>query len=782
MGLFHFGLKTGGTLFLGPSESTREFASEFETVNQTWRLFRKRRDVRLSPELRLSLPKESTPVRPSGETRTTSRVTDPCLSELFGALLEETLPPSVLINENRRVVHTFGDASRFLRWRKGRPSFDLLDLLADDLRLAAAGAIHRAVREGARVAFTGVRAAADSEESIQLSVRPLSTANGRSAFVLISFEPSSQPAASGDRHDTDLSLADASRDRVEALETELCYTKENLQATIEELEASNEELHAANEEMLASNEELQSTNEELHSVNEELCTVNAEYQSKIAQLTELTHDMDNLLVSTEVHTMFLDERLYIRKFTPKMAEVFNLIPADIGCRIDGFMNNMACEDLPEKLSNVLAHGRTYDEEVSNKAGDQFLMRILPYRGDTERSGVVLTLIDIREMKQAEARFRKAVEAAPCAMVMIDREGSITLVNSETERAFGYARGELLGQPLEILIPDRHRTGHVQHRRQYLQHPRLRPMGTGLELSGQRQDGTEFPVDVRLSPIETARGICVLAAVVDVTDRKRLEFSLRDQVKQRDRFLAVLSHELRNPMAAILNAASLLGRIMDDLPAGQPPCDVIRRQASQMAAILDDLSDVSRVTQGKINLRREVTDLTRLGKEAIEAVGPLLAAHRHHLDLEIADEPLWADVDRSRVLQIIGNLLTNAVKYTPDGGQLSLSLSREGRQAVIRVRDNGRGIPPQLANTIFDMFVQSQDTLDRSEGGMGLGLTLVRSLVALHEGTIEVFSRGDHQGSEFVVRLPLTSKRPPRPRQAVNGTRPRIAAHRARGRQ
>ena len=753
--LFHFGLKTGGALFLGPSESPGEISNEFDELDQHWKIFRKRRDIRLPPDMRLPLSLGTGASR-HNEGFLAAATADRQTIDLFSQLLESSLPPSVVVNEQREIVHTFGNASQFLRLRKGKPSLDVLEMMRDDLKLAASGAIHRAMRERKKVLFSDVRTHTDGGQVlVNLVATPISTARDGLSYTLVSFESAE---LLGTAPGTKLNLAEASRDRVDSLEIELSHTKENLQATIEELEASNEELQATNEEMLASNEELQSTNEELHSVNEELYTVNAEYQKKIAELTELTHDMDNLLLSTDVHTIFLDEELCIRKFTPKMAEVFNLIPADIGRRIDGFVHTIDCQGLQDKISNVLSCGEQYDEEVRSKAGDTFLMRILPYRGDTERSGVVMTLIDITSLKQAEARFRNAVEAAPSGMLMANRSGEITLINSEVERIFGYDREELLGQQVELLIPTRFREEHVGHRQDFFQQARLRPMSTGLDLPGLRKDGSEFPVDVRLSPISTPEGFAVLAAIVDVTDRKRLESSLRDQIVQRDRFLATLSHELRNPMAAILTAASMLSRVAEDSSIVTEPCGVIRRQSSQIATLLDDLLDVSRVTQNKVALRREVMDLTLLSKEAIEAVGPLIAAHHHDVHLEITDEPLWIEADRSRILQIIENLLTNAIKYTPDGGNIWLTLNRDGRQAVIQVRDDGRGIAAQLLDSIFDMFVQSDTTLEHSDSGMGVGLTLVRSLIELHEGTIEAHSDGLDQGSDFTVYLPLTAKR------------------------
>ena len=371
----------------------------------------------------------------------------------------KTLPPSVLVNDQMEIVHTFADASRFLRLRKGMPSLGLLDMLSDELRMAVGAALHRATREKKAISFANVRTSGgDDSARVNLTAVPLEANRRAGSYMLIRFEEVEQPdPALRQREHTD--LVEATRDHVAALEAELKFAKENLQATIEELETSNEELQATNEELLASNEELQSTNEELHSVNEELYTVNAEYHKKVEEQIELTQDMNNLLKSTDVHTIFLDEQLCIRKFTPKMARVFNLIDSDIGRKIDGFVHTIDCHDLPEKLARVLVSGEPYEEEVRNADRGQFLMRILPYHGDVGRAGVVVTLIDITILKVAESQFNNAVEVSPNGMLMVDSHGHITRVNSEIEKMFGYARSELIGAPLHVLLPpeqaDRH---------------------------------------------------------------------------------------------------------------------------------------------------------------------------------------------------------------------------------------------------------------------------------------------------------------------------------------
>ncbi len=764
--LFHFGLKTGGILFLGPSEGPGDLSTEFQSINSHWKLYRKHRDAKLPPDLRLPLstgPSSTHLISPNA-TR------DTLLVDVFSQALERTLPPSVLIDSNLQILHTFGDASQYLKLRKGTPSLSLMDMLNDDLRVAVGAALHRAARDKNAVTLNNVKVqVVDSESFLNVTVSPLAATRRSGAHTLVCFEVVEPPkplAVQG----ADLNLTETARDHIESLEIELRFTKENLQATIEELETSNEELQATNEELLASNEELQSTNEELHSVNEELYTVNAEYQKKIEELTELTHDMDNLLASTDVHTIFLDDQLCIRRFTPRMAEVFSLIDSDIGRRIHGFMHSIRCVDLAAKLEKVLVERQHYEDEVQNAEGESYLMRILPYKGDPGKSGVVMTLIDITSLKELETRFANAMEVSPNGMLMVCSRGSITQVNTELERIFGYEQGELIGKSLEILIGEDNSQRHKELRQEYFRNPFvLRRMGVQPYVWGQRKDGKRIPLSIQVRPITTPNGRQAIASVADVSQHQELEESLREQVQQRDRFLATLSHELRNPMGAILSAASLLSTAGIQSKEVMRPCNVIQRQASQMALLLDDLLDVARLTQGKIELRLEVVDLVKLCMESIEAVQPLISNHKHKITTRFPGEPVWVHVDRVRILQVVENLLTNAIKYTDDMGRIQIALTQEDEHAILRVLDNGRGMSTELIGSIFDMFVQSDQTIDRSEGGMGVGLTLVRSLVEMHHGSVEATSDGPGKGSLFTLRLPLTQERPPLNESNDSGT-------------
>lgn len=768
--LFHFGLKTGGVLWLGPSESTGDIASEFETLDQHWKIYRKRRDVRLTPDFRLPM---SAGVGARGLADRRTGVQDNQLLESLVQVLEQTFGAAVLVNDQMEIEHTFGEASRYIPIYRGPPTLNLLEMLSRELRTAVSAAVHRARREKRTIVFSSIQTDPDSDTGqVDVYVQPLMSTRRSGMHLFIRFDDSKQSKSTVDSVQN-VELSEATREHMDSIEAELRYTKENLQATIEELETSNEELQATNEELLASNEELQSTNEELHSVNEEPYTVNAEYQKKIDELTELTRDIDNLLLSTNVHTIFLDDHLRIRKFTPRMAEVFNLIESDVGRNIHGFFYSIQSSNLPQKLEQVLSSGTIIEEEFRTNTGGYFLMRILPYVGDTKSGGVVLTLIDITLVKEAEARFSNAVSVSPNGILIVDQCGLITMMNTEVERIFGYTEAELIGKPIETLVPESEGARHTELRKEFFRHPRLiRRMGGMSYVWGVHQNGTKIPLDIRVNPIETPTGVQAIASIVDFTEHQKLESTLREQVIQRDRFLATLSHELRNPIAAVLTSASLLRRVAGaDADADvERPIAVIHRQTSHMATLLDDLLDVSRVTQGKIDLRRKPIDLVAACKEAFESVSAMAKRHLHLIRTELPSDPIYIHADRVRILQVIENLLTNAIKYTKDAGEIVLNLSADAMSATLRVRDNGCGMSQSLQTTIFDMFVQSDDTLARSQGGMGVGLTLVKSLVELHQGTIEAASEGKDRGSEFTVRLPLTELRPtavPKPGNFLN---------------
>ncbi|MGZ8215317.1 MAG: PAS domain S-box protein [Methylosarcina sp.] len=244
---------------------------------------------------------------------------------------------------------------------------------------------------------------------------------------------------------------------------------------------------------------------------------------------------------------------------------------------------------------------------------------------------------------------------------------------------------------------------------------------------------------------------------DITERHRLEDALREVDRRKDEFLATLAHELRNPLAPISNGLHILQLPGIDNETVERVREMMTRQVNNMVRLVDELMEVSRITRGKIELHKEKIDLAEVLQSAVETSRPFIEASQHQLDLDLPTEPLMLEVDKMRLTQVFANLLNNAAKYTPEGGRIWLSARREDAQAVVSVRDNGMGIPAEMLPKVFDLFTQADRTTHRAQGGLGIGLTLVHSLVTLHGGNVKVDSEGAGQGSEFTVRLPLTDK-------------------------
>jgi two-component system CheB/CheR fusion protein len=784
--LFHFGLKAGGVMFLGASESPGELADEFEVISERWKISRKKRDIRLPPDFRAPFGYHAPNHRTESAVplQKSAIRDDRDLTSVYDQLLDEYMPSAVLVDDGCGVVQVFGGAGRFLRLADGQLSANLLDLVEGDLRLALTGALQKVAREQRDFTIDRVRANTTAgQRYVRVDVKPIESKTAGKRFLVTIHE---LEVAESERltHAESLDLDEISRDQVAQLEQELRYTRESLQAAIEELETSNEELQATNEELVASNEELQSTNEELHSVNEELYTVNAEYQRKIVELTELTNDMDNLLVSTEVHTLFLDAKLCIRKFTPKMADVFNLVPHDVGRRIDAFAHNIECDDLTARVSRVLSTGARYEQNTKDNLGHDFLLRILPYRIGGRTSGVVLTLIDISslvaaqgEILQAQERFERVIAANQDGVWdWPDVKKEAMWWSPACYKLLGYEPGEIPARYstwLDLIHPDDQervrQTSLPMQDKCYVDLHREFEYRMRHKSKGYRWYRHRAIVDY------DAKGVPrrMTGSVGDIHERKCAEMRTKEEVRRRDSFLAMLSHELRNPMGAVLNAIEcLLARPHDHhegptengggaawLPSvGFQATQIIERQTRHMARLLDDLLDVARFGQGKIEFRKEVVDLRELVDDVLEATRHMLDKKDQILRVAIGEEPLRVFADPARMKQMQVNLLTNASKYTPDSGDIWYDIDRDGEEVLITVRDDGEGIPADFLQRVFDPFVQSNTTAARSAGGMGVGLSLTRSIVEAHDGTISAASDGPGKGSMFQIRLPATNKK------------------------
>jgi len=367
---------------------------------------------------------------------------------------------------------------------------------------------------------------------------------------------------------------------------------------------------------------------------------------------------------------------------------------------------------------------------------------------------------LRPMLRPEHEFNGFLESAPDAVVITDQDGRIIRVNAQTEKLFGYLREELLGHEVEMLMPERFRGQHVVQRTNYIASPIMRPLGASQQLYGLSKDGHEFPLEISLSPLPTEDGFVIAATIRDTTEHRRMEEELRqrtqeleDAIRHKDEFLGMLAHELRNPLAAIKNAIEVL-RLGPPNADQEWICDVVSRQTEQVLHLVEDLMDVSRLAHGKVSLRKMPVELSHLISQAIETVQPLLNTRMQQLAVSLPSRPVRLLADPTRLIQVLTNLLHNASKYTEDNGQIWLIAAEVEGEVVVRVRDNGIGIAAAMLPRVFDLFTQVPGALDRSDGGIGLGLAMVDQLIKLHGGSVKVFSDGPGWGSEFVVRLPL----------------------------
>lgn len=771
LAMMHFGLREGGTLLLGTSETMSGWEDTYEVVDKKHRIFRRSGPVRQNVLEFARAPA----FLPRGEAdqhkpHPLSRASFMQLTQR--SLLETFSPAAVVIDRQQRIVYFHGRTELYLDQPRGEPTRELGVLAREFVRIAVRSAVQRALAEEAPVRVRdGIRETPSGRWRITVGIRPLEAARPVSHF-LVTFEeqredelaPSGEASSVAGHHD---------------LEQELQRTKDELQHTVEDLQSSNEELKASNEEATSVNEELQSINEELEtskeelqSLNEELTTVNTQLQAKMHELEGTTNDLSSLLSSTKIAVIFLDLNFRIRRFTPAVQEFFDLIMSDVGRPLRDLARKFAdpelLSDAQESLERLEPRGR----EIAGESGRIYLRRTLPYQTTDHRiTGVVITFIDVGDQKIAEAELRRNEIRSRVildgvleyAIFLVDGDGRIATWPKGAERVLGYSPVEAIGQPLALISTEEDAVLHTTEKS-------VAAAAAGERVAGdrwyRRKDRTRFFGTGTLYALKDGSVLTGYVQVLrDNTDLRRAEETLtakrvaEEANTAKDYFLANVSHELRTPLSAMLLWTKLLREQENVTPAMAEGLAAIEKCAIEQQTLIEDIVDTSRIVAGKLRLERKPVDLTVVVKSAVDAIRPGLAEKKMILTERYGPGVGLVSADSNRLYQVVGNLLTNAVKFTPSGGAISVRLERKEDEIEFEVRDSGRGIAPDLLPRIFERFLQGEATTTRSHSGLGLGLSIVRQLVELHGGTVAAESEGADQGTRMLVRLPLPALDP-----------------------
>jgi len=787
--LLHFALLEGGYLFLGSAEGIGLQAGLFEAVSTKWRIYR-----RIGPTRRdkLQFPLAAAPVSIAVRGRTPNLPNPARLATLAQQLLLRRYAPAcVIINRTGEILYFHGRIDDYLMQPEGVPTQDLIARARSGLRTKLRSAIYEAIRGNPRVILAGVQVRhGDMFRRVKISVEPLDAIDTEAQGLwLVSLEDELEPSAPAAAHTAaEASAADAAL--VHQLEYELKSTKEDLQQTIEDLRAANEELMSVNEEFQSSNEELETSKEELQSLNEELTTANTQLEGKIGELEASNNDLDNLLTSTNIATLFLDTHLRIRRFTPAATRLFNLIPSDVGRPIGDIAQKFTDPGLLTDAAAVLQQPITPKTEVQAHDGRWYVRQVLPYRTRGDRTeGVVITFSDVAAEALQEARryAESIVDTVREPLLVLDGDLRVRSANQAFYATFHVSQEETVGRLLYEL-------GSGQW-----DIPKLRTL---LEdVLPEKRVLNDFEVELTFESIglrimqANARAIArggdrpqlILLAIEDITERRRAQEALREsearkrieeQVRQRQTELAHalristvgelasgFAHELNQPLSAIANGVEACARYVRSGKAKPDKLLSLLGEASSEALRAGDIVKHLRgfIEKGKPQFQR--TDLCAIARNIPRLLArEILQAHiTLRLDVPPRSLPIYAD--RVQIEQIIVNLMQNAIdalrKAPKDRREIELQVSAANGMAQVDVRDSGASVSAAAMERMFEPFFTTKPR------GLGMGLAISRSIIEAHRGRIWVKRPGPRsRGTTVRFTLPLHPPRAARKQRAT----------------
>ncbi len=512
----------------------------------------------------------------------------------------------------------------------------------------------------------------------------------------------------------------------------------------------------------------------------------SERREQERSLRDALNYAESILATVRESLIVLDKTLRVKSANRYFYAKFQVTPAETENKFIYELGNgqWNIPELRELLEDILPQNHHFDDyeiELNFPTIGQKTMLLNArrvFKEGTHSETILLAIEDITErrlteqkLEDSETRYRRLFETAQDAILLLHGgSGEITDANPYIKKMLGYSLDELVGKQLyEIGLfkdIDENKAAFRQLQTEgYVRYEHL-PLET--------KDGKPIEVEFVSNTYRVNHHEVIQCNIRDITDRSRLERriyqqadELADIARRKDEFLAMLSHELRNPLSAIFNAMHIIRLQAEENPVQQKARNVLERQVGQMSRMVNDLMEVSRVITGRIRLEEECLDLRGVAESAAAAALPSFEKRRQQLFVSLPDEPVWLTADAARLEQVVVNLLKNAAKYTDEGGQIWLTVEAENSEAVLRVRDTGEGIAPELLPKIFDLFTQADRTLDRAQGGLGIGLSLVKRLVELHHGNVAATSAGLRQGSEFIIKLPLADS--PLPESADHPT-------------
>jgi two-component system, chemotaxis family, CheB/CheR fusion protein len=793
--VFHHALRPGAYLMLGSSDAVDAAPGLFTTVDARHGIYQATQVARALVHAAPAAHRPPDPRRTGGRRIERRRMS---AQDLHGRILQEASPPSVLVDQRGDVIYASEEAGRFLHFSGGELSRNILDMAHPDLKPDLRVALLQASRSRQPAETRQIPMRRDDQEClVRILLRPArdqAVAPGACLLVFLEQEPEQRVEQPG-QQPADMQAV------VSRLEDELQGTREQLQTLVEQYEtaledagAANEEMQVINEELRSATEQLETSREELQSINEELVTVNEELKLKVEETAQVNDDLQNFVAATDIVTIFIDRGMHIRRYSKPSGRLFNLMPSDVGRSLLDITHRMEYPLMAADIAQVFSTLQTVEREVRGMDGKWYIARLLPYRTAEDRiDGLVLTFIDISKRKAAEENLRLgeermrliAASTRDYAIVTLDLEGLVTSWNSGAEQLYGYTEKEITGRSAALLFTpeDLAQDAFGNELRTAREHGRAEDERWHLRRDGTRVfcSGITSPLTADEAGRSPLRGYVKIAR--DITGSKwvqdeqqaRLDWEKQERIRAeeaarlRDEFFAVLSHELKQPLNLIQLTAEMLARLPEasKMPAIGRSASTIKRMVEGQARIIDDLMDLSRLHTGKLTLARTQVSLS----ETVSHVVGLMRAEAKQKDISLSFEPapneLIVHGDVVRLEQIVWNLLSNALKFTPAGGQVWVRLSGEDTLCHIEVADTGKGIAPEFLPVIFEMFRQADSGTARQYGGMGIGLALVRELVKSHGGRVEAHSEGEGRGARFHVFLPMALSRlaPAAPRKA-----------------